>query len=471
MGRTAHIAVALILTGGALGGISAALAEGEGSGTDNPDLLRGSLGVGCPPGTLCHFPRTDLAATPVLPASQPAPLPVPPPAAIPSPPLAVTPETPVMPPVFVAPAISAPSSAGDFSYGMALRGAYVRSGSDERFEMLAIPRVGFSRAAGATDTAFEASATLVGPQSGEPRIGAAEGSAEIVHRLSPSSGLAFNADLAFSQDDPRGLGTDRAGLAEAPVELAGSLGAAYSQTLGRLNATGTVGLTREWVGPSRLANGTGIDNTEEASTRYEGALRLGYALSPIVEAFAEASAGRTLFDAVDPGIGASRTGTDYALRGGIAASWTDTVTLEASIGSGWRSYDAAGLAGARSWLYGASLGWRPNGTTQLTASLDTELTPGADGTGASTLYRAGLEASHIANSWLGLRASAGLDWIAPEEGSAASRVWSAGVGADIAIGPHTSATLDYAYGLREDPDAADPRRDEHRVSGGISLQY
>src|SRR5690606_10435814 len=220
-----HIVVALMLSGGgALGGISAVFAQGEGSGSDNPDLLRGSLGVGCSPGTLCHFPRADLAAAPILPPSQPVPLLVPDPA-----PSLV--ETPAIAPVFVAPVIVAePGNAGDFSYGIALRGAYVRSGSDERFEMLAMPEIGFSRAAGATDLACAASATLVGPQSGDPRVGAADISADIVHRLSPSSGLAFNADLAFSQDDPHGLGVSRSGLAEAPAELAGNLSAAYSQT-------------------------------------------------------------------------------------------------------------------------------------------------------------------------------------------------------------------------------------------------
>src|SRR5690606_9461587 len=157
-------------------------------------------------------------------------------------------------------------------------------------------------------------------------------------------------------------------------------------------------------------DGTEISNSDERSTRYEGTLRLGYALSPIVEAFGEGTVGRTQFDAIDPDLGARRTGTDYALRGGIAANWQDRITLEASVGRGWRTYDAGGLSDAQSWLYGGSIGWRPTTTTQLTASLDTELTPGANGSGASTTYRAGFEASHTANSWLGLRVSAGLEW-------------------------------------------------------------
>ncbi|HCO54838.1 MAG TPA: hypothetical protein DIT93_07460, partial [Pelagibacterium sp.] len=62
-------------------------------------------------------------------------------------------------------------------------------------------------------------------------------------------------------------------------------------------------------------------------------------------------------------------------------------------------------------------------------------------------------------------------WAVPEDGSATSRSYSAGLGADFTVSQHTSATLDYDYGLREDPAAAIASRDEHRISGGVSLQY
>lgn len=471
MGSSAHSIAILILAGGsALAGTSIGFAQGDGSRTDNPDLLRGSLGVGCPPGTLCHFPPPDLAAIPVvlpqLPAPPPAPLPTPALAADPAPAV-----DPIVSAAFRTPAATAPSSGDDFGYGIGLRGAYVRSGSDERFEILAIPEVSIARSAGATDFALGASATLVQPQSDDPRVSAAAVSTGMVHRLSPSAGLAFNADLTLSQDDPAGLTVEEVGLSAAPVTVSGRVDAAYTQSLGRFEATGTVGLDREWVGSSRLADGTEIDNSGDSSTRYQGGLRLGYALTPVLEIFGEGTAGRTEFDAVDPDLGLSRTGTDYALRGGVATNWSDIVTLEASIGSGWRTYDEGAIAEAQSWLYGASIGYRPRETTQLRASLETELTPGEGGAGASTRYLVGIEANHTANSWLGLRASAGMEWLAPEDGTPASRLYTAGAGADLLIGPHTSATLDYEYGLREDPGAAVASRDEHRISGGISLQY
>lgn len=477
MGQSARsLALVVLAGGGALAGVPLGFAQGDGSRTDNPDLLRGSLGVGCPAGTLCDFPAERLLARPILPAnalaSTPAPLATVAPAEVPS---VAPPATPAPAPVPAEPApVSTPvasSDHADLAYGISLRGAYVRSEGGERFEMLAIPSIGFSRSVRAADVTLDASATLVQPRSDDPRIADAEVAFDTEYRLSPSADLAFNADFALSQDDPQALTVDTADLITAPLIVSGGLGAAYTQTFGRLDATVSLGLDREWVGSSTRSDGIEIDNDDESYTHYEGGLRLGYAVTPVLEIFGQGTAGRTDFDGADPDLGLNRNGADYTLRGGIAGNWNDVLVAELSLGSGWRDYDAGRLADAQSWLYGAVLGYRFNPTTQIVASLETELTPGEDGGGASTRYLAGLEASHTANSWLGLRASAGLEWLAPDDETAASRLYSAGIGADVLIGPHTSATLDYEYGLREDPGAADARRDEHRVSGGISLQY
>lgn len=472
MGQSARsFALVVLAGGGALAGVSLGFAQGDGSRTNNPDLLRGSFGVGCPAGTLCDFPAADLALTPILsPVSASAPLATIAPAEVPGAAPASAPPPVQTAPVQIANPVVA-SGQTDFSYGIGLRGAYVRSDGDERFEMLAIPSVGFSRSGGSTDVTLDASATLVQPRSDDPRIGDAQLALAGEHRLSPSADLAFNADLAFSQDDPQGLSIEDNDLSTAPLVVSGSLGAAYTQAFGRLSATGNLGLEREWVGTSTRGDGLEIDNEDESFTRYEGGLRLGYAVSPVLEVFGAGTVGRREFDGADPDLGLYRNGADYALRGGIAGTWNDVVTAEISVGSGWQDYDASELADAQSWLYGAALGYRFSATTQAVASLETELTPGEDGGGASTRYLAELEATHLANSWLGLRARAGLEWLAPQDGTPASRLYSAGIGADFAIGPHTSATLDYDYGVREDPGASDTRRDEHRVSGGISLQY
>tara|TARA_R100000365_G_scaffold1841_1_gene6094 strand:- start:327 stop:1736 length:1410 start_codon:yes stop_codon:yes gene_type:complete len=459
----------LLLAGtGALTGASMALGQGDGSGTDNPDLLRGSLGVGCQPGTLCQFPATDLVVPVALPA-EPLPLIAPPPVTTEAPPAAPAAEP--MPAAMTAPVSTDTADWGELGYGVALRGAYVRSGATERFEMLAIPSVSYSRSGGRTDLALDASATLVAPQSDDPRVGATNVSTDIVHRLSPSAGLAFNADLSLSQDAPDGLSTEEADLASAPVIVSGTAGLGYTHRFGNFTVTGAGEIARDWVGEAVQIGGTVIDNSHEASTRYGGELRVGYELTPVVGIFGQGRAGRTEFDGIDPDLGASRSGDDFELRGGISANWSDVLILEASVGSGWRTFDTDAVPQAQTWVYGASIGYRPTTTTEFTASFDTELTPGQGGSGASATYEVGLDARHRANSWLALRASAGAQWVVPEDGSATSRSYSAGLGADFTLGQHTTATLDYDYGLREDPAAAVASRDEHRISGGVSLQY
>ncbi|WP_421950011.1 outer membrane beta-barrel protein [Pelagibacterium sp.] len=469
MDFTRTILVLTLAGAGALAGASMTLAQGDGSGTDNPDLLRGSLGVGCRPGTLCQFPAADLIVPVALPTEPLALMTPPPPVVAPAPQPAPAAEP--RPVTMAAPVSSDISDWGELGYGVALRGAYVRSGAAERFEMLAIPSISYSRSGGTTDLALDGSATLVAPQSDDPRVGAANVSADVVHRLSPSAGLAFNADLALSQDAPDGLSADEADLSSAPVVVSGSTSLGYTHRFGNFTVTGSGDITRDWVGESVQTDGTVIDNSHESATRYGGTLRVGYELTPIVGVFGQGRAGRTEFDGIDPDLGARRSGDDFELRGGVTTNWRDVVTLEASVGSGWRLFDDSTIARAQSWLYGVSLGYRPTTTTEFTASFDTELTPGQGGSGASATYEVDFEARHRANSWLALRASAGARWAVPEDGSATSRTYRAGLGADFTLGQHTSASLDYDYGLAEDPAAAIASRDEHRISGGISLQY
>ncbi len=467
-----RIIVALALAGaGALAGASVTFAQGDGSGTDNPDLLRGSLGVGCRPGTLCQFPSPDLIVPVVLP-TEPLPLLAPsPPVAAAAPAAQSAPAAAPAPLAASVPVHSDTADWGELGYGVALRGAYVRSGTSERFELLAIPSISYSRSGGVTDLALGASATLVAPQSDDVRVGAANVSANVVHRLSPSAGLAFDAGLSLSQDAPDGLSTDEADLASAPVSVSGTAGLGYTHRFGNFAVTGTADVARDWVGDAVRTDNTVIDNSHEGATRYGADLRVGYELTPVVGVFGQGGAGRTDFDGIDPDLGFSRSGSDFELRGGLTANWQDVVTLEASIGSGWRSFDSGAVPEAQSWLYGVSVGYRPTTTTELTASFDTELTPGEGSSGASATYGLGLDARHRANSWLALRASTGAQWMVPEDGTAESRSYSAGLGADLTLGQHTTATLDYEYGLREDPAAAVVSRDEHRISGGLSLQY
>lgn len=470
MGRNLYRIAAILLAGSSFAGGSAqALAQGNGSGTDNPDLLRGPLGFSCSPGTLCDVPASDLVAQPV---SAPLTLAAP----VSAPPAATTgfaqPATPVAAPAVSPHPIVDSGGFGDLHYGMSLRGAYVRTDAHERFELIAIPEFGLSRHGGATDLDVDASLNIVLPTDSDARVSRAELGATVEHRLSPSAGLSFDTGLALHQDDPTGLTVDDADVAIAPQTLTGHAQMGYVQRFGRFNAGATLELSRNWVGDTTRIDGTTFSNDGDSYTRYEGGVRVGYAVTPLIEVFGAGEAGRSEFDAVDPGLGVFRTSSDLVLRGGIAANWQDVLTLEASVGSGWRQYDAAGLADAQSWLYAASLGYQATATTRFTTSFETDLTPGHGAYGgAITRYGLDLGVRHIANSWLTLRGNAGAAWLVREDGSEDGRRYNAGLGAELVLGPHSTATLDYDYAVREDYGATPTERDEHRISAGVSLRY
>lgn len=469
----APLAVLLLAGAGTIAFAALAMAQGDGSATDNPDLLRGPVGVGCRPGTLCHFPPIDPNAPqrPVAPIviAQPAVPPTPAPAIMPAVSPTATDSFVASPPMGVP--FAEPSREWDTEYALSLRGAYVRSDAGERFELLAIPEIALSREALATDIGIGASATVIAPNTSDARLGAADIGASVTHRLSPGAALNFDASLEFTEDDPSGLTVEDVDVDSAPQTIDGAVSLAYGQRLGQFDLVASGDLSRRWVGDTTLGDGSRVDNSDDDVFGYGAGLRVGYAVTPIIGTFVSGRAGREDYSNPDADLGVSRSGADYTLRGGITGNWSDVVTLEASVGSGWRDFDNSALEDAQSWLYGAAIGFAPNSTTQLVASLDTRLSGGSGTSGASTSYDAALEATHRINPWLALRANVSAGWDVPVDGSATTRTSGLGTGADIAIGPHTSATLDYGYGWREDPNAVDPSREEHRISGGITLGY
>lgn len=461
-------ALRAVLLAGALGVLSAGLAHGQGDGsvTNNPDLLRGSFSPFCEPAMLCSVaenppppvpaPVASMAPEPLAPAA-PAPLdnPAPVPAALPSAPMAY----PLSP--------SSPWRAG---YGIALRGAFVHARGANRYEALLIPNASLRYSGAGTEISLSGDATLVQGLRREFRIGGATLDGSLAHALGPTTRLGLEGAVALERDDPQGLDVTSSGVATAPLRLDASLQGALTQQLGLFDLTGTLALDRGERGGTRLASGGVLDNSGENRTRFSGGMRLGYALTPLLGVFVAGEAGRDEFDAVDPALGVRRSGWTYAARAGATANWQERATLEASIGTGWRTYDAS-LPDTRSLLYGLALGYNPDPTLRLRAALDTEIAPGTGSGAASTDYTLSLEAAYKVNQWLGLRGTASGSWSEAQGTGALTRRYTAGLGADLVLGPHSDFALDYRYGWRNDPAATPREADEHRVSAGVSLQY
>lgn len=455
-----------MLLAGALGALSAGLAHGQGDGsvTNNPDLLRGSFSPFCEPAMLCSVAENPPPPTPepvALMAPEPLALAVP----VDSPPPVPAPQfsTPVTYPL----SSSSPWRAG---YGIALRGAFVHAQGANRYEALLIPNASLRYSGAGTEIRLSGDATLVQGLRREFRIGGATLDGSLAHALGPTTRLGIEGAVALGRDDPQGLDVASSGAVTAPLRLDASLEGALTQQLGLFDLTGTLALDRRERGETRLASGAVLDNSGENRTRFSGGMRLGYALTPLLGVFVAGEAGRDEFDIVDPALGARRSGWTYAARAGASANWQERATLEASIGTGWRTYDAS-LPDTRSLLYGLALGYNPDPTLRLRAALDTEIAPGTGSSAASTDYTLSLEAAYKVNQWLGLRGTASGSWSEAQGTGEVTRRYTAGLGADLVLGPHSDFALDYRYGWRNDPSATPREADEHRVSAGVSLQY
>lgn len=436
-------------------------AQGDGSGSNNPDLLRGSFSPFCEPAMVCHYGISGVAPAPasVAPAAQVV-------LAAPSSPQAtIAAAAPLNDP---APYPIAFDPVWDMRASLTLRGSIVSTGGATRFEAVAAPEAGWVYRGAATQVEAVASLEMVQPGDSQTRLGAAAVNLDLRHAIGPTTGLAASLGLRLSQDDPRALDVGNGGTITTPVALTGVADFALEQSFGKADLVATGGIERMGLGDTVLAGGLIEDNAGRSFTGYRGGLRLSYALTPIVGVYTSGTLGRDVYDAPDTALGASRTGWRYDARVGVLANWQDVAQFEASIGSGWRRFDAAGLGESQALLYGLMASFNPNDALRLRASFDTSVAAGTGNTVGGTDYTLALEAAYRVNEWLGLRATGSAGWL---EASQPIRRYSAGMGADVTVGQRTGLSLDYTYGWREDQTATVPVRDEHRLSAGVTLRY
>jgi len=457
--------VAALVIGFAFG----AYAQGDGSRTNNPDLLRGSYGPFCERPMLCH-PEIQARALeqPLRTHAAPAPVAAPEPAGTDmAVPVAYEPIQPA--PEYQPPPVS--HSPWQFRYGASLRGRFVISEDNERFDLIATPRASWIYEGSRTQVGINSEVSVVAPGDNDARIEEARVSFDVAHRLDSFTGLSAEGALAIRQNDPRGLDFAPSGAMTAPLEFAGEVNTRASHQFGRAVATFSTGLARSYKDETLLNDGSVIDNSADSSTRVSAGLRLSQEISPIISIFGQADVAREAFDTAAPGLGVKQDSWLPRLRGGISGNWNDVVTTEASLGYGWRVFDVDTLETAHSILYGAALGWRPNGTTQLRLAFDSAIGAGGGGNAARLDYDLTLEGSYTVNSWLALRASTAAGWQYDMDGNWGETRLTAGIGSDIMLGRHSSLNFDYAYGVRERANADPATREEHRISGGVTLQY
>jgi hypothetical protein len=389
-------------------------ASGDGSGTNNPDLINGG---GC---ENCTY--------------------------------AVPPQEP-----------AAPFFEADWS--LSLRGAYVIDDDGAHFEALAVPRVTLRHDTMRGGYSLEAEAELVKSSLEEHRLSALRLRLEGEHALDAVTGLSGELELELTQESAGTPG----GTAAEPVVMSGTAGVAAERRFGRF-AVGVRGAAGRTVyGPTRLSDGSEEDNSAQNNWTVEGGLRLGYEVTPLLTAFIDGSVGYQRYDEPSPTYMVTLDAADYELRAGLAANWHEILEAEASVGVGLRRFAEPALGEVTTTLYDASLTYRPDETVTLTAALSTNVgapAPESGGT-ARVEYEATGSASYQVNPWLRLRASAGWEHAQLVGIAGSESGYSLGSGLDYQLNEHTLLTADYDFS-HEQTDTTEGE-DEHRVTLGVTL--
>lgn len=380
----------------------------------------------------------------------------------------VYPAQPVPPEFAVAPESANAAVPLDWSVG--LRGTYQNSNGDGSFVARLTPQFTYTHAGSITDLVVTGSAEIAKSFSGGsdlPTVTSANLGFSTTTPIDQNTSFDASGNLSLSQDL---IGTPGLSpfVTTPPQVFSGNLDVGVDRQFGKFNVGIGAGAKRVVYGPTTRTDTGVTDNTEQNYWSGSTNLRLGYQITPILELFGEGGLEHDVFDVQTASIGALPNATNRTLRAGLSADWNKVLTASASVGVGQRVFDATHLGEITAQLYAAEITYRPDATIQLTAGLETALTPpGADSVGTARIqHTAFANAQYTVNSWLRLRASA--DWSNAElvgTGTTEKR-FGLGAGADYALSANTSLNADYGYG---NADTASGNTQSHLVSLGITL--
>lgn len=354
-------------------------------------------------------------------------------------------------------------------WGLGLRGAYTQSSATgASYETIVSPSVTFTRRGVLDQTTLLTDGGVAISPNGTIRPDNLHAGADTLWLLDAYSTLEGEADLTLNQLKP-----DEAKLPTAtkigPTELTGQTEVVGTRNLGRFDLGGLLRAERYTRGPTTLNNNTIVDNTFQNFWEAEGAVRVGFEMTPLLSVFLEGSDTLDKFDAPKPVLNKLLDSGTMTLRTGVSYKFNSTIKAEASIGQSLLDYADPTIPDATAPVYAASLTFAPDETLSIDTSYETVLGPSSDTLGNSTIDNIlAANARYAINPWLTLRGSASWDRTTQLGSNAVENSYSAGVGADLRTSKHTLWTADYEF-TRDDPPVG-VTVDTHTVSVGVKFQ-
>lgn len=439
-------------------------------------FLRGGFGAACLPTMLCSIAPQGGPLLPAQAVSASAPTPVVqarqavtvPGAGATASPVAFTPFDTALPEIALTPNFSTGTALGasqarggvTTEISLGLRAQFGLGGQSPGLSLVAVPQAGIAVDGARLDAQASARVELVLDVPEKLYIGAAELAGGASYALDSLTDVSASARLGFSRD----AGDEAPGaVMTAPLAFSAEAALGAVRTVGRNVYAVDATLLRESTSDGERADGTIIDNAASHLTQGDLKLRMGREISPALVAFGTLGVTRTDFDLVEADNWLLTAGA------GISGAWRG-LSGEASVGAGWRDYDAAARADEASLYFAASIAYAPISGLTLEAGLESRLLPGEQTESGQSAQQSAvtLGAAYRASSWLGLTADASYLWELDQSGDFAFARYGAGLGAEITWIPNATIMAGYGFTLSE--RAGEDARDDHRFTLGVTVQ-
>ena len=155
------------------------------------------------------------------------------------------------------------------------------------------------------------------------------------------------------------------------------------------------------------ASGKTIDQSDRDNNQFNGRLRLGYEVTPVVTPFIEGEFSEQLFDQRIDDNGIARSGHGAVLRAGLAFNDAPVLTGEIALGAGRVIFDDKALATLHALTVDGSLVWSPTALVSVTTNLATSFDPATDpASSGAVVYDAAVDLAYA------YRRNLTFDWTA-----------------------------------------------------------
>lgn len=440
-------------------------ADGDGSGSNNPDLLRGSYETGCYAPAFCGgviFSQPNAGAGVQGPPYYP-----PDNASVePGLPVGLVPQMLGNVSYSYVPDILPPST--ELDWDVSLRGAYQKNYSGERFEVIVAPSASILHKVSGAEYEAGVSAELNKASDGEYRLSSVALDFRGEMAINSVTGLGLGANIRIEQDSPNSLSSD-SDIVGQPIIVSGGAEARISRRFGKFTGELRGSINRSVYFGTQLTGGAWRENYSRNNTAVGTGLRLTREITPIISAYVDLAGARNIYDNISTGLGGTPSNWVLSARGGLSGNWSGVLLADISAGYALTRFDDISLPEVPTFIFDTSLSYNGGRGVELLAAFGSDISvpDPTDGASLRVGYSASISAAYQINDWLRVRANAGAGWVRFVGVTDTENTYSAGLGADYYVNRSTRLTADYSYNLSQSSENG--KRDSHRVELGVTF--